>query len=751
MMANRLREFLPDLVDEQQKGFVKGRSITDNILAFKAGQEWCEKSNQQVLIVKLDFEKAYDRVGHEYLWQTMAAMEIDEKFIKLTQGLVEGATSKLHVAGTFSKEIVLERGVRQGCPLAPLLFSIATQPLMLILREKEREGKLTGLHIKGQKTMLHSLFADDSGVMVKAEAENFNELQEAVRIYKRISGAKLNLRKSTIIPLGLSEIPDWLQRTGCHIARKGEIIRYLGFPIGWGITEEEQKDFVMGKMKKKLNNWKFRRLSFSGRVVALKHVVRCVPIHLLACLNLQKQTFDDMESICRTYLWGISKTGTSKVPLIAWAEVQRGKHAGGLGLADFRTTSKALRLKQIAKMFTHPDEDWIGAAEQLIRSTNSRGRDARERRDWLLQEVLLLNHPIKIPKAPTLTGLLEAWKLARGKLILDDQYVVSKCWQTSKILKLAISQKWITQEEYQSSTNVLRREGIQTAEEWKRWSEVNTGEAENRTKALGRSLCRPGDEEIKIQDMDWKWRPKTKEYTGWNQPTGIWKALLSMQANSSARLNSKWSRQESDRKWGKRLKKLWHSPLPNKERMWIWKTLQHCLPTLDRISKWGHGNGKCKRCNRTKEDMDHLLTDCMESQKQWAEWQRSTEDTNLAWKQPGDFISKLDEAWSHRSWAKEALLHKVCWNLWLHRNASTYGDTKSPTPIRVAAVQAIFMLEALKPMSGDHEKAELKIRMSIDELKITFNLSTENTETLADMAGDQEETTRRHENSENGQ
>ncbi|KAL3698475.1 hypothetical protein R1sor_012551 [Riccia sorocarpa] len=298
----------------------------------------------------------------------MAAMNISEEFIDLTKGLVVGASSKIHALGNFTHEINLERGVRQGCPLAPLLFALATQPLMTIFNERAAQGRLPGLKINLRKMMLHSLFADDSGVFIQAEEEAFGELQEAVRCYERISGAKLNLQKSTVIPLGLETIPDWLQNSGCHITRKGEIVRYLGFPIGWGISDEDQKAYIVAKLKKKLGTWVFRFLPFAGRVIALRHILRAVPVHVLACLNLQKEMLDAIEGVCRTFLWGSNKEGKPKIPLIAWEEIQRPKNEGGLNLSGFFQTSTAMRLKQVTKFFSNTQEDWVMAGEQLIRT-----------------------------------------------------------------------------------------------------------------------------------------------------------------------------------------------------------------------------------------------------------------------------------------------------------------------------------------------------------------------------------------------
>ncbi|KAL2643350.1 hypothetical protein R1flu_010937 [Riccia fluitans] len=233
LMANRLWLVLPEIVDTQQKGFIQGRNITDSVLNFLLCQEWAEKSQQEMLFIKLDFEKAYDRVNHKYLWQVMETTGFDPKFIQLTKGLVEGSTSKLHVNGRFSQEILIERGVKQGCPLVPLLFSLSTEPLMSLLKKQECDGNLEGLYLARSRTALYNFFADYSGVFLKASQMNFRSLQQTISMYEKISGAKLNLEKSTVIPVGMASTPQWLRAMGCYIAREGEPIWYLGYPIGW--------------------------------------------------------------------------------------------------------------------------------------------------------------------------------------------------------------------------------------------------------------------------------------------------------------------------------------------------------------------------------------------------------------------------------------------------------------------------------------------------------------------------------------
>ncbi|KAL3680493.1 hypothetical protein R1sor_023449 [Riccia sorocarpa] len=142
ILATRLKGILPELIDRQQTGFVAGRNIIDNILTLRLGQEWAQVIGQDVIFVKLDFMKAYDRVAHGFLWDTLTTMDMGEETVGRIKGLVEGGTSEVHINGCFTEEIKIERGVRQGCPLAPLLFAMTTQPLMRALREEEKIGNI---------------------------------------------------------------------------------------------------------------------------------------------------------------------------------------------------------------------------------------------------------------------------------------------------------------------------------------------------------------------------------------------------------------------------------------------------------------------------------------------------------------------------------------------------------------------------------------------------------------------------------
>jgi hypothetical protein len=184
----------------------------------------------------LDFETAFDQVDFHYLWTTMEKLGITGKYLALVKGLVTGATAKIHINGIFSTAIPILRGVRQGDPLAPLLFAIYTQPLLAQLDKALTETTDLGVEIQGKRQICHCFFADDVGIFILAEEIAFQKLTELISMYENASGAKLNLQKSIIVPIAMTTNPNWIHSTGCIIAEPNKIIKYLGAPFAKRLT-----------------------------------------------------------------------------------------------------------------------------------------------------------------------------------------------------------------------------------------------------------------------------------------------------------------------------------------------------------------------------------------------------------------------------------------------------------------------------------------------------------------------------------
>jgi len=135
VMALRLVPFLQKHVTPHQHAFIKGRSIFDNILAALIGVEYAKLSKQQYVLLQLDLDKAYDRAHWLFIQATMLKMEFGRSTSTFMFMLCFQARSHLLFNGVVVGAFSVRRSVRQGCPLAPLLFAILTHPLVLPLED----------------------------------------------------------------------------------------------------------------------------------------------------------------------------------------------------------------------------------------------------------------------------------------------------------------------------------------------------------------------------------------------------------------------------------------------------------------------------------------------------------------------------------------------------------------------------------------------------------------------------------------
>ncbi|KAL3679689.1 hypothetical protein R1sor_022645 [Riccia sorocarpa] len=417
VIATLLKEMLPGIIDSQQTGFVAGRNIIDNILSLRLGQEWAQVTDQDVIFVKLDFMKAYDRVAHKFLWDTLSSMGMEEDTISRIKGLIVGGTSEVHVNGSFTEEFVIERGVRQGCPLAPLLFAMTTQPLMRALREEERLGNIKGLNIGESHSLLHQLFADDTGICITAEEGQFERLKAVIKEFENASGACLNLQKSIVMQLKPRDQPEWMGSTGCEIAGLGRSFKYLGVATSSPIDEKTITEEIMQKLMKKLKHWSNRLLSWPAKTILLRHVLAATPLYQLMSVGLCKDGLEELERLCRNFLWGWKEDGNPKHALVAWDRIAQEKLNGGLGWTSFRTMSDALNVRLIGRILEGGSAEWIQLARSFILRTLRKGSYQRECSQWTVQECLVFLPLTRIDgQGPTTAGRRSRnWKSANWK------------------------------------------------------------------------------------------------------------------------------------------------------------------------------------------------------------------------------------------------------------------------------------------------------------------------------------------------
>ncbi|KAE9175492.1 hypothetical protein PF002_g28779 [Phytophthora fragariae] len=205
IFTKRLRGRINSLVHDTQFGFVPGRRIHTAIELFEAAKRVCKSSevyaNAEALL--LDFAKAHDTLDRFFLITVLKAKGFPPKFIKLIEE-THSNTSAVFLANGFpSSPIPVTRGIRQGCPLAPLLFILAVDLLYdeLDLTAEEcgvdlvaREG-IYRLHVAG--------YADDTAIYIRDNGMQ-EKIIEAVKRFSACSGLQVNVEKS----IAISKHPD---------------------------------------------------------------------------------------------------------------------------------------------------------------------------------------------------------------------------------------------------------------------------------------------------------------------------------------------------------------------------------------------------------------------------------------------------------------------------------------------------------------------------------------------------------------
>uniref|UniRef100_A0A803J534 Reverse transcriptase domain-containing protein n=1 Tax=Xenopus tropicalis TaxID=8364 RepID=A0A803J534_XENTR len=191
VLFSRLILFSGTLLSREQFCTVKGRSIFGALLSVREVFETCKAHNRGKYVLGLDQAKAFDRVDHEYLWATLRKYGIPEQFTNWLAALYREGESFPLVNGWRGQSFGVEAGVRQGCPLSPLLYVFAIDPFLRSVQALDLEG-FRAPHCLPLKLVA---YADDVSVVI-SQPEEVGMLMGVIGSYSEASGSLVNTDKS---------------------------------------------------------------------------------------------------------------------------------------------------------------------------------------------------------------------------------------------------------------------------------------------------------------------------------------------------------------------------------------------------------------------------------------------------------------------------------------------------------------------------------------------------------------------------
>ncbi|PKU60948.1 Putative ribonuclease H protein [Dendrobium catenatum] len=329
IIANRLKPILPLIINESQYGFITKRCSTDNIiLASEILREF--KSHKRYFCAKLDVKKAFDSVSRSFLLNRLIQKGFPDIFIKWIRGCISDVYFSISVNGTLEGFFNSSSGLRQGCPLSPLLFCIAMDGLSACL-DNSQVYSFKGIN-NHNCSFSHLLYADDLLVFGEASKDNTNVLNEILVYFSKASGLFINADKSSLI--FSKNFNDGLAvdlAANLGISKIDDCITYLGIPISTGRLKLSHFQPLMNKIVNHLEGWKVKFLSFAGRVQFLKFTIANTIAYWIRGSILPKACCKFIKKICAKFLF-FGNINEKRLHLISWKSVAKPKQKGGLGL-----------------------------------------------------------------------------------------------------------------------------------------------------------------------------------------------------------------------------------------------------------------------------------------------------------------------------------------------------------------------------------------------------------------------------------
>ena len=246
-------------VSGKQRGFLPGRSMMSNVVDVDYEAMTVSLTAEFGALILFDFKAAFPSISHDYLFDVLRHLGLPPEAMHVVEALYNGNRCVISCGGTKSPGFTMQAGIRQGCPLSPLLFAVVVD---LMLR------KLSAL---SPHDLLRA-FADDTAMVTSNWWDIAASVQSAFEEFGTISGLILNLPKTVLIPLW----PAPLENVKAELARRlpawaaVEVARwgtYLGFATGPG-KQDHSWDKPLLKYQQRIAQWNWSGLGLQYAAVA---------------------------------------------------------------------------------------------------------------------------------------------------------------------------------------------------------------------------------------------------------------------------------------------------------------------------------------------------------------------------------------------------------------------------------------------------------------------------------------------------
>ena len=335
-LANRLKKVLPSVLNIDQTCGVPGRSIFENTFLLRDIFDYAEAKQLPGAFIALDQEKAFDRVDRAFLDRVLATMNFGPMFRQWIKTLYAGCKSAVSNNGWLTSYIPLERGVRQGCPLSPLLYCLVAEVLSNAIRS---DSRIAGFSLPSAGvTAITSQYADDLTLTLR-DSYSIKRSFVHIAMYEQASGCRLNKDKCEGLWIGSSK--GSIERPA-DISWVTDKIKILGIWFGYGDLTEFNWTQRVVKLEKTLNLWRGRALSLKGKSLIINTLGTSKLWYTASVLPMPGPVVTKINKLIWDFLW------SGKTPQVSRDTCVLPYDKGGLGISHVILRARSLKFKWIA-------------------------------------------------------------------------------------------------------------------------------------------------------------------------------------------------------------------------------------------------------------------------------------------------------------------------------------------------------------------------------------------------------------------
>lgn len=404
LIRKRLEKEVEELrvLPEGQAGFRKGRSTMDNIYVLDHLINRAKKSKEQLYSVFVDLKAAFDTVDRSKLWGILEKMGISKYLIERIKELYQETMVKVRVGEHMTEEFWTVKGLKQGCVLSPLLFSLYIAGL-----EEEMRGRNVGGVKIGKVRVWVLAYADDLILLAK-NREAMLQMLRILKIFLDSRGLILSEEKTKILVFNRgrrSKKERWWWEG--NELEEVKVFKYLGFIFNsegnykdqlaelkkkgiaaakktWGLGENTGKndfnrremlfDYLVRSVMAygcEIWGWRERKELEKVQLDYFRWVLRldfCTPRHLIYAETKIEKLKIGWGGRAIRFEEKVSKLGEERLTKMCWLEKREGEAKSGyckdrknylnnLGFSELEIVNMRNREEQIEEILVRRDRD----------------------------------------------------------------------------------------------------------------------------------------------------------------------------------------------------------------------------------------------------------------------------------------------------------------------------------------------------------------------------------------------------------